>query len=122
MSPRAARTVLLLIWCGVMLCLGVLFAMSRAKAQESWWQKPDVARCCGEADAVYADDWRINPDGTITATVTAPGPRTPWAPIGRTYIVPADRIVKEPGNPLGRPLLFLTQLGHLYCFAMGAGI
>lgn len=99
--------------------LGIL---AGAYAQGSWWSQPDVARCCGEADAVYADDWKINPDGTVTATVTAPGPRTPWAPIGRTYNVTPDRIIKEPGNPLGRPLLFLTPDGNLYCFALGAGI
>lgn len=90
-----------------------------AQAPLNWWQTDDVRRCCGEADAVYADDWKSNADGSITATVTAPGPRTPWAPIGRTYIVPVDRLITEPGNPLGRALLFINRSGHLYCFAKG---
>lgn len=117
MKPRAAYVVMFVFWLLIMLCLGILYAMAQSG---SWWQTDDVRRCCGEADAVYADSWTMNPDGTITATVTAPGPRTPWAPIGRTYIVPVDRFIKEPGNPLGRALLFLTPSGHLYCFAKGA--
>ncbi len=98
-----------------------------AKAQgvsSDWWNTPEIRKCCSEADATFADDWTINPDGSIDATVTAPGPRTGWAPIGRRYHIPADRIVREPGNPTGRPILFLNQydLNRVYCFAMGAGI
>lgn len=126
MSPRAARTVLLLIWCGVMLCLGVLLAMGRAKAESGagWWQTDAVRRCCSEADAVYADQWEILTDGNVRATVTGGGPRNhAWAPLGRVYEVPADRIIREPGNPTGRPLLFLSPSSlNLWCFAMGAGI
>lgn len=117
---RNMRFALAILITGFLACLWVVASMVLARAQESWWQTDDVRRCCGEADAVYADDWKPNPDGTITATVTAPGPRTPWAPIGKTYIVPRESIITEPGNPLGRALLFITRSGNLYCFAKGA--
>jgi len=102
------------------LFVGVVLA-PHARAQ-SYWDRPAVQACCSAADAVYADSWSVNPDGSITATVTGGGPRShAWAPIGREYKVPADRILKEPGNPTGRPLLFLmpSNLSHVYCFAVG---
>jgi len=113
---RAVVTFFLILFC--------LVWSLRAKADASFWNTPAVRACCSEADAVIADDWKINPDGSITATVTAPGPRTPWAPIGRQYTIPPEKILREPGNPLGRPLLFLSMnnISHVYCFAMGAGI
>lgn len=130
MSGRAFRTVLTLLILGVVACafaLGLIAGAGRARAEiatGSWWQAPAVRACCSDADAVFADDWRILPDGSIRATVTGGGPRNhDWAPIGREYVVPADRILREPGNPTGRPLLFLRRGDlHLYCFAMGAGI
>lgn len=126
MSPRAAHGVLLAIWLGVMACIGVLLAMgfARAESGSGWWQTDAVRRCCSEADAVYADTWEILPDGSVRATVTGNGPRNhAWAPLGRVYEVPADRIIREPGNPTGRPMLFLSPSSlNLWCFAMGAGI
>ena len=109
---------------GIITCIIALALIARAKADSSFWDIPAVRACCSEADAVYADDWAILPDGRIAATVTGGGPRNhSWAPVGRTYMVPADRILKEPGNPTGRPLLFINASSlHLYCFAMGAGI
>lgn len=96
-----------------------------ARAESDWWNVPAVRACCSEADAVFADDWSINPDGSVTATVTGGGPRShAWAPIGRTYQVPADKVLREPGNPTGRAILFLNAnyIEHVYCFALGAGI
>ena len=126
MSPRAAHGVLLAIWLGVMACIGVLLAMgfARAESGSGWWQTDAVRRCCSEADAVYADTWEILPDGNVRATVTGGGPRNhAWAPLGRVYEVPADKIIREPGNPTGRPMLFLSPSSlNLWCFAMGAGI
>lgn len=87
----------------------------------AWWQTPAVRACCSESDAVYADVWQIMPDGSIRATVTGGGPRShAWAPVGKVYEIPADKILREPGNPTGRALLFIRQGDlHLYCFAMG---
>ena len=109
---------------GVMVAIMGLAVLGRARADASFWNIPAVRACCSEADAVYADDWRVLPDGSVSATVTGGGPRNhAWAPIGKVYIIPADKILKEPGNPTGRPLLFINASSlYLYCFAMGAGI
>lgn len=118
------RIGLVLFKVGVIVCMMALAMMSRARAESDFWNIPAVRACCSEADAVYADEWTIRPDGSILAKVTGGGPRNhAWAPLGRIYEVPADRILKEPGNPTGRPLLFLNAASlTLYCFAMGAGI
>ena len=121
---KMKRIGLVLFKVGVIVCMMALAMMSRARAESDFWNIPAVRACCSEADAVYADEWTIRPDGSILAKVTGGGPRNhAWAPLGRIYEVPADRILKEPGNPTGRPLLFLNAASlTLYCFAMGAGI
>lgn len=124
MSYRAARVVLLVFMALMLACVLALFKIGAARADAGFWNTPAVRACCSEADAVYADEWTVRPDGSVLATVTGGGPRNhAWAPIGRIYEVPADRILREPGNPTGRPLLFLNAASlNLYCFAMGAGI
>lgn len=92
-----------------------------ASAQSSWWSEPAVRACCSEADAVWADEWTARPDGSVVARVTGGGPRNhDWAPIGREYEVPADRVLTLPGNPTGRAMLFLSPWSlTLFCFAPG---
>jgi len=124
MSRIAYRIVLTMFKIGIITCLIALAMMAKAKADAGFWDTPAVRACCSEADAVYADKWTIMPDGRVFAEVTGGGPRNhAWSPIGRVYEVPADRVLKEPGNPTGRALLFLNAASlNLYCFAMGAGI
>lgn len=112
---------------GILTCLMALAMIGRGRAEVgvgSWWNTDAVRRCCSEADAVYADEWEILADGSVKAKVTGGGPRNHvWAPIGRIYEVPADRVLREPGNPTGRALLFLSPTSlNLWCFALGAGI
>jgi hypothetical protein len=110
---------------GVIGLLIVLMIVSLAAAQAEnnggYFNDPRIRSCCSEADAVYADEWIIQPDGSVLATVTGGGPRDhQWAPIGRVYHVPAEKVVDVPGNPTGRPLLFLAPHSlNLYCFALG---
>lgn len=99
----------------------VAIATAQDKPSGSWWNTPEVSRCCSEADALYADRWIARPDGSIVATVTGGGPREhAWAPVGREYEIPADRVVTVPGNPTGRPIIFVRPWSlEPLCFAMG---
>lgn len=121
MDNRAAHAVLAMLIAAALICLFVLASMVLAQAQSSWWGLPEVRRCCSAADAVYADDWEQHGDGTVTATVTGGGPQGhAWAPIGRKYNVPVERVLQIDGNPTGRALLFLSPHNQeLYCFARG---
>lgn len=88
----------------------------------SWWNLPEVQRCCSEADAVYADVWEVLPNGDVQAEVTGGGPRNhQWAPIGRKYLIPREKVLTVPGNPTGRALLFISPAWHeqVFCFAPG---
>ena len=79
MTARAAKAILLLYGIGMIFCLVALFKIGAARAEGSssgnpndWWNLPEIRKCCSEADAIFADDWTINQDGSIDATVTAP--------------------------------------------------
>lgn len=89
----------------------------------SWWGTPAIMKCCSEADAVYADEFRVNHDGTLTVTVTGTGPRNhEWAVplLGREFTVQPWQVVNEPGNPTGRAILFIAPMSnHVYCYALG---
>lgn len=88
----------------------------------SWWDTPEIRKCCSEADALYADEWIVLPSGDVKAKVTGGGPRNhTWAPIGREYIISKEKIVNVPGNPTGRPLIFISPTWHeqVFCFALG---
>ena len=103
------------------ICVCPVWAARGETRSGGWWQTDAVRACCSEADAVWADDWHMLPDGRVIAKVTGGGPRNhSWAPLGRIYEVPAERVLREPGNPTGRPILFIQQGDHhLYCFALG---
>ncbi len=110
----------------IALLLGGLAHPSLSKAEgadSEWWALPEVRACCSQADAVFADTWIIQPDGSVLATVTGATSRTAvWAQVlvGRTYLVPANRVLRIPGNPTGRALLFLgPNVGQVFCFAYG---
>jgi hypothetical protein len=105
----------------VLLVSFIAFARAESRSGE-WWSRDKVRACCSAADAVFADVWTVEADGSIRATVTAGGPANhAWAPIGREYVIPRAKILDEPGNPTGRPILFLApwDLAHVYCFALG---
>lgn len=127
MYPELTRAAKLFA-CGLIAVLLLFWAIATAFAQDkpegsSWWDHPRVRACCGVADAVYADQWHILPDGSVLATVTQGTVQTDhWADalIGRTYHVPAAQVIDVPGNPTGRALLFVHPTTHnLFCFALG---
>ena len=101
------------------------FAARSEELPGDWWSRPGVRSCCSLADAVYADEWKIDKEtGNLLAMVTGGGPRNHlWAPIGRVYVIPADKLKNEPGNPTGHGVLFLVPSTlEVICFLPGAGI
>lgn len=107
----------------VVIGIVLMIMASKPVRAQSFWDRPVIRACCSDADAVWADDWRVNPDGSVSAVVTGGGPRGhAWAPMGRRYEVPRDKIRDREGNPTGRPLLFINpgNLDHVYCFVPGA--
>lgn len=104
---------------------GTFAALGQDKPAPSspWWQIPEVRACCSQADAVIADIWRVQADGSVLATVTEGTSHTAsWAQnvIGKTFLVPADKVLNIPGNPMGRALLFIGPTSHhVFCFALG---
>jgi hypothetical protein len=81
--------------------------------------------CCGEADAYWADQVRVGPNGEIIAAITddrEDGPlRRMHEDIGNKYIVPLNKIIKKDVNPTGHAIssellqiwLEVTQTGPL---------
>lgn len=120
---RAALKVLWPMALAIGVALFALSAFAQDKPAGSWWDDPRVRSCCGVADAVYADQWTILADGSVMATVTGGSQQVAsWVQsvIGKTYHVPADKVIDVPGNPTGRALLFVHPTTHgLYCFAPG---
>jgi hypothetical protein len=78
---------------------------------------PQVS-CCGEADAVAADQWRVLPSGDIEAVVTD---GRGYLPDGTVIIVPKHKVSYEP-NPTGHAILFIGAQGSVFCFVIGTGI
>ncbi|MFA7279833.1 MAG: hypothetical protein WC100_07035 [Sterolibacterium sp.] len=99
--------------------------MPRQASAQSFWAVPRIRACCSDADAVYADDFRPLAGGMIRVKVTGRGPRNhAWAPLGRVYIIKADKQVHEAGSYKDRPphsLLFLNpaNLDYVHCFVVG---
>lgn len=103
-------------------CFIIMVSIGVARAQVGFWDRPAIRACCSEADALYADDWRVMADGSIIAKVTGGGPRGhAWAPVGREYKIPRDKVRDREGNPTGRPLLFLNKHNQewVFCFVPG---
>ncbi len=103
-----------------MLCLTPVHSQDK---EGSWWNRDEIKACCSEADALYADDWELLPDGSVRARITGTGPRQhQWAEkfLGQEHIIPKDKVRNVPGNPTGRPILFMNSGGYVFCFVMGA--
>jgi hypothetical protein len=80
--------------------------------------QPDnpMVSCCGEADAVIADIWNTNSDGSINATVTE---GRSILLEGSTVLIPRNKIVHRSNNPTGHSIIFYSHTQGVYCFVLG---
>jgi hypothetical protein len=106
----------------------------------AWYQslvQPDsLVSCCGEGDAYWADEYHLDKDGKLIATITDDRDDEPLkrlhVPIGTQYVVPQNKVVdatKQKGNPTGHTVVFLgTTYGADYhtrsilCWVGGGGM
>jgi hypothetical protein len=98
---------------------------------KKWFEnlkRPDdpKASCCGEADAYWADSFEVQGDKYV-AIVTDTRPdeplgRPPLA-VGTRFIIPADKIKFDQGNPTGHGIIFVNaEYGYIYCYLPPGGV
>jgi len=113
--------VLLLIWAAA-----VAWSQDGGPHLRDWWRsviRMDGVNCCAEYDAVWAD-WIGTHEGKYVVQVTGGGPwEHAWAPIGRVYVLDQSFVVWNRGNPLGRPIIFLSPSTlEPICFVPAGGV
>ena len=102
--------------CFIVIFVGGCLAGSDARDLGQWKSNdPRLSQLfrgrCGEADAYWADQVRVGPNGEIIAAITddrEDGPlKRMHEDIGNKYIVPSNKITKKDGNPTGHAIIFL---------------
>lgn len=134
MSPKAARTVFLLMILGGMFCIGVLLQMGRAKADEAdlraeFFQKAKqatlvngtVVNCCGEGDAVRVR--LIGHDharGLIIAEIIDTM-RSVNGRVGDILTIPTGKVTVGLYSPFDEPIAFINSENAPYCLSGPSG-
>ena len=103
-------------------------------------KQPDnpALSCCGEADAYWADEVHVEPDGTggqlVVAVITDTRDDSPLRRIhedvGTRYVVPPNKITRKDGNPTGHVIIFLganewkgaQRKRDVVCYVMNGGV
>jgi len=96
------------------------------------------ASCCGEADAYWADEVHVEPDGfggqKVVAVITdtrEDGPlKRIHEDVGTRYVVPPNKITRKDGNPTGHVIIFLganqwhgeDRIRDVVCYVMKGGV
>jgi len=94
--------------------------------------------CCGEADAYWADEVHVEPDGNggqiVVAVITDTRDDAPLKRIhedvGTRYVVPPNKITRKDGNPTGHVIIFLganrwhgeDRIRDVVCYVMNGGV
>jgi hypothetical protein len=98
-------------------------------AMRDWYQslmRPDApaSSCCGEADAYFCDDYRME-RGRAVCTITddrPDGPRgRPHVDVGTVIEIPAGKLKWDRGNPTGRGVLFMNWQKYVFCYVQPGG-
>lgn len=105
---------------------------------QQWYahlMQPDqpLTSCCGEADAYWADSFKVGPNGEWVAIITdersIAGRR--GIPVGTEIIVPPNKLKYDEGNPTGHGVIFLgfddeDDASHptpwVYCYVTPGGV
>jgi hypothetical protein len=95
----------------------------RPRASAKWFQslmQPDNpgTSCCGEADAVEADNFEV--DGDHYVAIVTDG--KDLIPNGTRIPVPNKKMKWDKGNPTGHGILFIGAQWQVYCYVAPAGV
>ncbi len=122
--------------CVVIAVFAVGFAHARGNGQwpddgiSQWFRtlmQPDhpSVSCCGEADAYWADSYRVTTEGQYVAIITDERPdeplRRPHIDVGTEIVIPQEKIKFNQGNPTGHGIVFIGY-GQLYCYLPPGGV
>ncbi len=129
----------ILIWtvCAAVFALSICKAPARDLGQwdgvdplyRQWFNglmRPDYPnlRCCGLADAYWADSYEVKGDQYIAIITDTRDD----IPLGRSHIengkrvsVPNTKIKWDRGNPTGHGIIFLGKDGEVYCYLPPGG-
>mgnify|MGYP005815757573 CR=1 FL=1 len=126
----------------IVIMIAVLIGLRRSHARDmgqweatdptirEWYRslmQPDIptASCCGEADAYFCDDYRLD-HGQALCTISDDRPDAPRGrphrDVGEVIEIPPNKIGTYPGNPTGHGVVFLSRGGHVFCFVQGGGV
>jgi hypothetical protein len=77
--------------------------------------------CCGEADAYWADSFKVGPNGEYVAVITDDReiPGRPHIEPGTEIPVPNRKLKYDAGNPTGHGVIFVHQYTGgftVYCY------
>jgi hypothetical protein len=81
-------------------------------------------RCCGLADAYWADSYEVNGDqyvAIITDTRDDKPLRRPHIESGKRVAVPNTKIKWDRSNPTGHGIIFIGVGGEVYCYLPPGG-
>jgi hypothetical protein len=98
-------------------------------AIRKWYQglmRPDApsSSCCGEADAYFCDDYRMQ-GGKVVCTITDDrddGPLgRPHVDVGTVVEIPEAKLKWDRGNPTGRGVVFMSWQRYVFCYVQPGG-
>lgn len=87
-------------------------------------QPDSLVKCCGEADAYWADSFEVQGDQYV-AIITDERKDVPNRPIvapGTKVLVPKHKHKVDAGNPTGHGVIFLDAQGAVLCYVVPPGI
>jgi hypothetical protein len=137
----AERWLAFLATCIVAMVLFLSMAYVKAWAHDedhnndAWYSsltQPDAPQtsCCGLADAYWCDTISVE-KGKTFCTITDDRDdrplKRPHVPIGTKIEIPNHKLKWEQdgkpiGNPTGHSVVFLSVMGHVFCFVQNTGI
>ena len=115
-----------------MICLLLLFATpafggawdDSSPRVKQWFRSlkiPDdpthLASCCGEGNAVEADDYEVQGDQYVAVVTDGHG----WIPEGTRIPIPNNKRNVETWNPPGHGIVFLDSARNPICYVSPSG-